>query len=387
MDRNWDEVGNLWRSLLQAEPQAPFVVGDSQYGLSCLKDIHESYLRGEATSSDFRYTKRRTMAFRLGYDGTKYFGYQTQKDKELRTIEDAVFKALGGRAQGAGRTDRGVSALGQILCVTKHKEKEDMTPEEVVDLIKASPDYKGGDLGVYECYQVPRKFNSRSSATWRRYLYVIPLKRSEDSNVLNGNSCSTHPFDLDCNVMNAILQKIEGRLLGYNNFSKGDNLKGQGDLDKCIVYRARAFPIDLHNPHADYSGIDRTSESAASTNESGDGDTSSQDRDEIDMNTALEYACPALCVEIVGNRFLHNMVRKLVATTCRECVMPVSERNENILVDVCEQGDKLDSAPPFPGDGLCLAGVGFDKKELAHFKYASKVKTAQIEEENARMAG
>ena len=34
---------------------------------------------------------------------------------------------------------------------------------------------KAGKLAVFECKEVPKKFNALFSATWRRYLYLFPL--------------------------------------------------------------------------------------------------------------------------------------------------------------------------------------------------------------------
>lgn len=64
-------------------------------------------------------------AFRLAYDGTGFRGFQRQPD--VRTVEDVIFDAfaaldvdLRGRERAyaaAGRTDAGVSALGQTIAV------------------------------------------------------------------------------------------------------------------------------------------------------------------------------------------------------------------------------------------------------------------------------
>jgi tRNA U38,U39,U40 pseudouridine synthase TruA len=50
---------------------------------------------------------------------------------------------------------------------------------------------------------------------------------------------------------------------------------------------------------------------------------------------------PAICIELVGDRFLRQMVRRLVSTAVRECLKEDSIRNDNVLVDICLSGDRL----------------------------------------------
>lgn len=54
-----------------------------------------------------------------------------------------------------------------------------------------------GDLRVFDCVRVPRKFNARSSPIWRRYLYVIPLDYHPD----------TGKYDIDVEFVNEALSK------------------------------------------------------------------------------------------------------------------------------------------------------------------------------------
>ena len=57
----------------------------------------------------------------IQYDGSRYFGFQAQLNPEqLPTVQEALEEAIGGllkeetRVYSAGRTDRGVHALGQV---------------------------------------------------------------------------------------------------------------------------------------------------------------------------------------------------------------------------------------------------------------------------------
>src|SRR5262245_16751348 len=60
----------------------------------------------------------RTLKITLAYDGTRFVGWQRQAEGESiqGLLEDALARFEGGpvTAQGAGRTDAGVHALGQV---------------------------------------------------------------------------------------------------------------------------------------------------------------------------------------------------------------------------------------------------------------------------------
>ena len=82
-DRDWDRVAKFWSDMMLRSSLPLFVSGDpvSGYGLTDLKSIHDIGLE-EYASKDPRF-KRRTFALRIGYDGSKYNGYQMQKGNSL----------------------------------------------------------------------------------------------------------------------------------------------------------------------------------------------------------------------------------------------------------------------------------------------------------------
>jgi len=290
-----------------------------------------------------RYRKRKTFAMRIGYVGTQYFGFQHQKGINVKTVEGDLKNILGGVVYGAGRTDRGVHAISQIVCfITGSKDtidkkkielNESNEEEYYLNLIKNSDAYKNGRLNVYSCYRVPRKFNSRSSATWRRYLYLFPLNKGIYQYENFGS------FDLDLNFANKMLKQIEGKELGYDAFTFGDSKdKGLGLRDLCTLYRGRASVIDIGN----------------------------------------ENFC--MCVELVGSRFLRRMVRIMVGTLAREAYCP-SSSSETILYDICISKDRSLTTVSLPSEALCLAGVGYDYNDLSIYKFMPKVKYNEVIQE------
>ncbi len=111
----------------------------------------------------------------LAYDGADFHGWQTQPG--LRTVQGELAAMLGrllGRAVlpvGAGRTDAGVHAAGQVCHVG------DLSADEADRLVRALPRLAPDDILVLEVRRVSSDFNARFSALWRRYAYRMAMTR------------------------------------------------------------------------------------------------------------------------------------------------------------------------------------------------------------------
>jgi hypothetical protein len=83
-ERDWDRVAKFWSDMMLRSSLPFFVSGDplSGYGLTNLKSIHTIGIE-EYASKDPRF-KRQTFALRIGYDGSKYNGYQMQKGISMK---------------------------------------------------------------------------------------------------------------------------------------------------------------------------------------------------------------------------------------------------------------------------------------------------------------
>jgi len=191
-ERNWDVASNFWRSILVSNVTPDFVQGYGDYGVTDLAAINNiGYM--EFQSGDPRF-KRQTFALRIGYDGTQYNGFQMQKGVEgLRTVEDDIEIALKRKVVAAGRTDKEVSAISQIICFSTF---EDLTSADFITQLKQSEAVHSGRLNVWDCKRVPKRFHALFSATWRRYLYIFPL-----------NPGSYNGVDVDIPFVNECLNK------------------------------------------------------------------------------------------------------------------------------------------------------------------------------------
>jgi len=118
------------------------------------------------------------VALVLAYDGGRYFGYVRQPGRV--TVESVVIGAMekltggldlrGSRYRVATRTDRGVSALGQVIALDLQREIEE---EELNRLL---PD----DIAVLSVAEVRENFNPRVHAYAKHYRYVCEAPEGFD---------------------------------------------------------------------------------------------------------------------------------------------------------------------------------------------------------------
>ena len=107
----------------------------------------------------------------LEYDGTDFHGWQVQPDRPTiqQAVEDALEKILGSkvRVQGAGRTDAGVHALGQVASFSCAKEVEPRRLQKGLNaLLRPQVTVKSIEA-VYD------GFDARRDARSRTYQYRI----------------------------------------------------------------------------------------------------------------------------------------------------------------------------------------------------------------------
>jgi tRNA pseudouridine38-40 synthase len=144
----------------------------------------------------------------IEYDGTPFCGWQRQ-DNALsvqEVLERAVFAFSGEerRVGGAGRTDAGVHARGQVAHLDLAKE----WPEDTVrDAINAQS--RPHPVAVLTAERVADDFDARFSATKRHYEYVIIDRRPPLT--LEHERAWQVPRPLDVEAMHAAAQHLVGK--------------------------------------------------------------------------------------------------------------------------------------------------------------------------------
>jgi tRNA pseudouridine38-40 synthase len=144
----------------------------------------------------------------IEYDGTPFVGWQVQDNgtSVQGVVADAVFAFTGERTAvaGAGRTDAGVHALGQVAHVDLGK---DWQPETVRDALNAH--LRPHPIAVLAAERVADEFDARFSATRRHYLYRIINRRADLA--LDQQRAWRVPRPLDGMAMHEAAQKLVGR--------------------------------------------------------------------------------------------------------------------------------------------------------------------------------
>jgi tRNA pseudouridine38-40 synthase len=106
------------------------------------------------------------------YDGTDFSGFQLQPG--ARTVQGELEAALARlsngerrRVDGAGRTDAGVHATGQVIAFTY---TGDLPAERLLEALNGS---LPRDIAVRDLRRVPKSFHPRFAARYREYRYTV----------------------------------------------------------------------------------------------------------------------------------------------------------------------------------------------------------------------
>jgi tRNA pseudouridine38-40 synthase len=113
----------------------------------------------------------RNIKLTLQYDGTGYSGWQSQREGRTvqRVLEEAVFSLTGVHAKiiGAGRTDAGVHALGQVASFVTGSGLPAETIKRALNALLPT------DIRVLDAEEVSKDFHPQYSSTGKVYFYII----------------------------------------------------------------------------------------------------------------------------------------------------------------------------------------------------------------------
>jgi tRNA pseudouridine38-40 synthase len=178
----------------------------------------------------------------IEYDGTPFSGWQIQDTAPtVQGALEAAVKAISGeevRVHGAGRTDAGVHALGQVAHCDIAKP---FAPGRLRDGLNAH--LRPHPIGVLSAEIVPDTFEARFSAVKRHYRYRIRNTRANLA--IDVGRVWRVPRRLDTEAMHVAAQ----RLIGKHDFSTFRDADCQAKspektLDQLDVVRAGDF-IDI----------------------------------------------------------------------------------------------------------------------------------------------
>jgi tRNA pseudouridine38-40 synthase len=144
----------------------------------------------------------------IEYDGAPFAGWQYQDNSPSvqRAIMTAIEAFSGEKVmvQGAGRTDAGVHALGQVAHFDLASERDTDTVRDAINAhLRPLP------VAILSAEKVPGEFDARRSAVRRHYLYRIANRRP-DLAIERGRAWRL-PRRLDAEAMHAAAQNLVGK--------------------------------------------------------------------------------------------------------------------------------------------------------------------------------
>ena len=191
---------------------------------------------------------KRNIKLTIEYDGTDFEGWQIQK-KGHRTVQGEIEKALrqifkkSTRLIGAGRTDSGVHAFGQVAHFKVHSKME------LAEIQRALNANLPGDIVVRQIAAVPLNFHAQYKVKTKTYRYTI-LNRWEPSAQLR-NFCWHVPRPVNV----ALLRREAKELIGRKNFRSFMAADPAFTQDKNTVRTVQSLTI---RKKADFIYIDIT---------------------------------------------------------------------------------------------------------------------------------
>lgn len=239
----------------------------------------------------------RNIRILIEYDGTKYSGWQYQKN--ARSIQEELQKAVftitreAVTVHGAGRTDAGVHARGQVGNFFIQKRISDFDFQKGLNAVLPH------DIRIRHLEEAPADFHARFSAKERRYRYYL----SSAPMAIGRQYCWFYPHPLDLETMNRAAQHC----IGEHDFEAFCSSEAETPHYRCDVYDAFWFR-ENHQ----------------------------------------------IIFDIRANRFLHNMVRTLTGT-----LLGVGRGKitiENFLA-ILESRDRKKAGMTVPAAGLILEEV------------------------------
>lgn len=249
------------------------------------------------------------VALLVAYDGTPYHGFAANEG--VATVAGELKKALDrvtGRdvhLVGAGRTDAGVHAWGQVVSV------DVPATTDVVNLPRAITALCRPAIVVRDAWVVHDDFHARFDALWRHYRYDILNTPVPDPFRANTSWHVRAPLDLRA------LRLASDPLIGERDFSAFCRKPDPDDVPAGTTPSMKRF-VHVASWSTPDPGVVR--------------------------------------FEIRANAFCHQMVRSIVGTLVD---VGTGKRHAADVMMLIRSGDRKEASPVAPPNGLCLWEVGY----------------------------
>lgn len=251
-------------------------------------------------------------ALKVEYHGSPFAGWQRQSGQP--SVQEAIEAALrrlepdAPGIAGAGRTDTGVHATGQVAHADLSKDWDPFRLSEALNAhLRPAP------VAIVAAVRVPPDFHARFSAVGRRYLYRIVNRRAPPTLEAGLVWHVRHPLDAGA------MQDAADRLTGHHDFTtfRSSICQAKSPFKTLDILRVEAVPV----PHGT----------------------------EIRIHAA-------------ARSFLHNQVRSLVGTLER---VGAGGWTADDVQAALQARDRARCGPVAPPQGLALTGVTYDPDPFA----------------------
>jgi tRNA pseudouridine38-40 synthase len=252
------------------------------------------------------------LSLTLAYDGAGFNGFARQPGQ--RTVQGELEQALATvfrrdiQTVGAGRTDAGVHALGQVVSFSlAPDELEERPPSKLLNSLNAiTPD----ELVIKAAEERPQGFSARFSATEREYRYRLYTRDTPP--LFLAPYVWWIPLDhhLDVNSMRAAAPLLEG----------------ERDFKSFCVAKSAEGATTMRNVH------------------------------KVFIFGHQHLGEQSLVVQVKGNAFLHSMVRVMVGTLVE---VGLRRKPPEWVAEVLEARDRRAAGQTAPAKGLTLWQVRY----------------------------
>jgi tRNA pseudouridine38-40 synthase len=246
-------------------------------------------------------SKLRNIKLVIEYEGTNYFGWQSQRHG--KTIQSEIVKAIekvtGQRPilYGAGRTDSGVHALGQVA---NFRTESEIPVEKIPHALNA---HLPKDITIYKAQEVSADFNAQFDVKQKSYKYTILNRETPMAYMRNYYHLIKGPLDVEA------MRSAALHLIGRKDFaafttkssSKSDTVR---EITKLKIERQGDFVL----------------------------------------------------IYITGDGFLYNMVRAIAGTLVQ---VGQGKLSPDDMVLILKSRDRRHAGPNLPAKGLCLLEVTY----------------------------
>lgn len=240
----------------------------------------------------------------IEYDGTAFSGWQRQAGRP--SVQEAIEIAIEGfcgeevRIRGAGRTDAGVHARGQVAHLDLLRDWAEDTVHGALNAHLAQADAR---VAILAATKVDDTFDARFSATARHYLYLILNRRAPAA--LERSRVWHVPRRLD----HVAMHKAAQELVGHHDFTTFRSVQCQS--------KSPVKTLDL---------------------------------------LQVEREGDMIAIRASARSFLHNQVRSLVGTLERVGAGAWTPKDVRVAL---EARDRAACGPVAPADGLYLMSVDY----------------------------